>query len=564
MTAELGCSDTFSVFRTNGKDGGRNGSKRKSFPIKGKKRRSFDVKDSTATASLLNGAPAELHETGMGQGPFAAEDMLKIQAELSAVRHQFELLKRTATDELNTLPEISKGWVEQASQALVTSQAESRRLREKLARESAARIKLLHQVQDLRGTARVYCRPLGSGDGSEQKQRDIFSVPSHEIILLHRERLSDSVDGSALSFEFDRVFEPGTNQKELYAEMEDSVLGVLDGFNVCIMAYGQSGTGKTHTMLGDIVEMEGGGLGLQVDNFGIQLEGMKQLFEVANHRSERYEDTFTVTIVEIFEERLCDLVAGTEIGDSRGSVSYDGVGSSSRKNSRNRRRTVSDDEVNSQQGASTSSRTSKNKLEILTDKDGETIVQGLVSVKVTSFNDVLNLWKQALANRRSRIAEQGLDVDEYEAGTHVICSLRVSSSNVSTGTGSSGKIQFVDLAGADLISRTTSGKPKTAADGILAPVCNDNEWRFASKSIATLCDVVHCRTQFMRSVPYRNSTLTHLLRDSLESDTKVLVVACLSSNPKNIQQTASTLRFASMMRKLSVGKATKHTVHKLR
>ena len=61
-------------------------------------------------------------------------------------------------------------------------------------------------------------------------------------------------------------------------------------------------------------------------------------------------------------------------------------------------------------------------------------------------------------------------------------------------------------------------------------------------------------------MPYRNSTLTHLLRDSLEADTKVLLMCCVSSEEANMADTVGALRFASRMQKVSIGKATKHII----
>merc|ERR1711959_443379 len=49
---------------------------------------------------------------------------------------------------------------------------------------------------------------------------------------------------------FDRVFPPDASQEQVFGEAEGSVLSVLEGFNSTIFAYGQTGTGKTYTMLG--------------------------------------------------------------------------------------------------------------------------------------------------------------------------------------------------------------------------------------------------------------------------------------------------------------------------
>lgn len=373
-----------------------------------------------------------------------------------------------------------------------------------------------------------------------------------------------------MTFEFDGIFQSDSSQKVVYSEMEELVLGVLDGYNVCIMAYGQSGSGKTRSLLGDVSyivntdDLDYDDVKVQIDNEGIQLQGVKQLFTVSEHRNERYQDVFSFTIVEVHDERLIDLVAGTDMGEAQGRVDVDDL-STSRRSIKNRKRMVSEDETSSyfQPSNSSASKGNKTKLEIRTNHDGNTVVQGLVSIPVNSYEDVLQIWREALIQRSARVAEQDVELAEHEASSHVIATLKVVSTNIATGIGSVGKIHFVDLAGADLTTKRPPFGAKTKPtppDPILAGVGNNTEWKFVNKSLTTMCEVVNARCQFNRSVPYRNSTLTHLLRDSLEADTKVLLLVCVSSDPRDVQETASALRFASKMRRVNIGKATKHTL----
>jgi kinesin family member C2/C3 len=192
------------------------------------------------------------------------------------------------------------------------------------------------------------------------------------------------------------------------------------------------------------------------------------------------------------------------------------------------------------------------KLEIRTDIHGDTVVQGLVAVEVKSFEEVEQIWEECIAEKARRIDEQGLDHRQYDASSHVIATLRVKSMNITTGVGTIGKIQFVDMAAAYLIPRGAS------QDNEVNLLVNPSNWRFANRSIETFSECMEARMQFERSVPYRNSTVTHLLRDSLEGDTKVLVIACVSCDPKDINETVATLKFASRMRRVTIGKATKH------
>jgi Kinesin motor domain len=272
---------------------------------------------------------------------------------------------------------------------------------------------------------------------------------------------------------------------------------------------------------------------------------MEQIFAIAEQRSDRFKDSFALTIVEVFNERLSDLIVGTNYEDQGVVV----MASEDRKSSKKKSK---EDDASSGKNV---------RLEIRTDIHGETVVQGLLAVQVSSFEQVCDLWKDCIRNRRQRLVEQGIDPIPYEAASHTIVTLKTVSTNIATGTASYGKIQFVDLGGADLIPRSfDSVVPKPPSQNAFASVTGDSsEWRFANRSLETLHEVVVARSEFTRPVPYRNSTLTHLLMDSLDHDAKVLAFACVSCDPKDAQEAATTLRFASRLSKVSIGHATRHT-----
>ena len=524
---------------------------------------SNDIQSSTADL--------EINESNSGfLESLSAEEVQKLSAEFSAVKLQFELLKRTTIDELNSLPEAAKAWASQVAQMLESSEAEVSRLQEKLALESSTRRKLLHEVQDLRGSVRVYCRPrpLLLDDCAIADSESINSSPSREVLLLHREKLTGTQDLFPMAFEFDRILDPQMNQTEVYGELEELILNVLDGYNICLLAFGQTGSGKTHTLIGDISYTFDKTLDtvptVEIKNYGIHMLGAKQLFEVAGHRNERYQDVFSITLIEVNDERLCDLIAGTEIGISLGRLELENGSYRTRKDSRGQQhKRGNSDEI----GTSTHDSNKPNKLEIRTNQDGATIVQGLVSVPIFKFEDVCEVWKQALSLRADRLRELDVDQREYDAASHVMVTIKVVSTNIATGVGTMGKIQFVDLAGADLDlapRRPPSGtksKSATSSDSLLTGIHNSNEFKYTQKSLSTFMEVVNARSQFMRIVPYRNSTLTHLLRDSLESDTKVLMLVTVSSDPKHVQETACALRLAARARRINVGKATKQSLN---
>lgn len=426
------------------------------------------------------------------------------------------------------------------------------RLRSRLAMESARRRKLLGELQDLRGSVRVYCRLSAAPKSST------IALASSEVLML-RQRASidafniDSIEAAQgvgatpLSFEFDGILTSDMEQQDVYAEFESVCASVVEGFRISIMTFGASNSCKSQTMLGDVVYSKNDKVSIQ--NHGIQLLAMKQLFSLLEHRRERYQDIVTMTLIEVHDEKLIDLVAGTDYGDSRGRV--EGA-----RRSSNRRRIESEDGNASQHANSISS--SRTKLEIKTNRDGETVVHGVVSVEVSSFEDFCTVWSESLSGRSKQLLEQDIDLQTYQSGSHVIANLKVVSRNVGTGVATTGRLQFVDFAAADTVivpSRTTSSTSPPSN----SHAENFEKWKYVNKSLNTLDEVVKARNSYQHSVPYRNSTITHLIRDSLEADTKTIMIACVNPDEKEVRNTTCSLRFAQEMRKVVVGKATRHT-----
>ncbi len=460
--------------------------------------------------------------------PATKERFDSLRQELASLRKQFELVRHTSADEISLLRRQSENWSKQASRAITAATAETDTLREKFAAESAMRLKLLNALQDIRGTVRVYCRPKPIPSSCPSKP--ILKIPTHDILVLNG-------DSSPISFKYDRVFPPGASQYEVFSELEEPLISSLDGFNVTLLAFGQGGSGKTHTLLGDLIMDEDENNLPFLKSYGVQLQAILQLFTIAGHRADRYKDAFSMTIVEVHNEKLVDLVAGT--------LSAEQDGKAIMCETRDRREKLRE---------SCTDAWPKGKLEIRTNIDGNTVVQGLVSIPIKSFEDVLKIWQESIASRAEQLRRQGSDWEKHGRKTNVITTIHITSVNIATGVGTEGRLQFVDMAASDIAHSVSKVKENSDVNSRT----DEDDTQFANKSIVAFNEVINARCQFDRSVPYRNSTLTHLLRDSLEADTKVLLLCCVSSDESNIEDTIGALRFASRMQKVSIGKATKH------
>ncbi|EKX53615.1 hypothetical protein GUITHDRAFT_58112, partial [Guillardia theta CCMP2712] len=95
-------------------------------------------------------------------------------------------------------------------------------------------------------------------------------------------------------FKFDRCFGQNSTQTDVFEEVKNFVQSALDGYNVSLLAYGQTGAGKTHTMIG------GGG-----DHQGIIPRSIEQ---VEKRRTRRWEYTLHASCLEIYNESIRDLL----------------------------------------------------------------------------------------------------------------------------------------------------------------------------------------------------------------------------------------------------------------
>merc|ERR1719199_1807324 len=97
-------------------------------------------------------------------------------------------------------------------------------------------------------------------------------------------------------FGFDAVFLPGT-QEQVFDDCRDLVQSAVDGYNVTLFAYGQTGAGKTYTMGGT------------PDNPGVSRRTINEIYRVTEANSGRYEYTILGSMLELYRQDLVDLTA---------------------------------------------------------------------------------------------------------------------------------------------------------------------------------------------------------------------------------------------------------------
>ncbi|XP_028784778.1 kinesin-like protein KIN-5C [Neltuma alba] len=295
-------------------------------------------------------------------------------------------------------------------------------------------------------------------------------------------------------FTFDKVFGPSAKQKDLYDQAIIPIVNeVLEGFNCTIFAYGQTGTGKTYTMEGDCKRSKSGLNGELPPDAGVIPRAVKQIFDTLESQNAEY--SVKVTFLELYNEEITDLLAPDEISK------------------------VALEEKQ------------KKQLPLMEDGKGGVLVRGLEEEIVTSATEIFTLLERGSAKRRT--AETLLN--KQSSRSHSLFSITIHIKEP-TPEGEElikcGKLNLVDLAGSENISRSGAREGRAREAGEI------------NKSLLTLGRVISALVEHLGHVPYRDSKLTRLLRDSLGGRTKTCIIATVSPAVHCLEETLSTLDYA--------------------
>jgi len=186
--------------------------------------------------------------------------------------------------------------------------------------------------------------------------------------------------------------------------------------------------------------------------------------------------------------------------------------------------------------------TKQKKLDVKQNPDGSNTVPGLTELAVASVEDVMKAMKEAQANR----TVMSTDMNEESSRSHSIVQVRTVNVSKKDKREYVGKINLIDLAGSENVNKSgVSGQGMREAQNI-------------NKSLSALGDVIGSLVAKSPHVPYRNSKLTMMLKDSLGGDSKTLMIVQSSPAQINVTETLSSLNFASRARNVELGKAKRN------
>ena len=284
------------------------------------------------------------------------------------------------------------------------------------------------------------------------------------------------------------------------AGMHNIVKHVVGGYNGTVFAYGQTGSGKTYTMEGYKYSSEGGKAPQAQfetgENEGIVPRAIRLLFELIKQQSNLQKKKFTVycSYMQIYKEKIYDLLNKSHV---KGAVT-DGPG-----------------------------------LKLKWNKNDVFSVENLYTFECKSIDDVMALYHFGIKNK----VVASHNMNNSSSRSHSMLSMTVE--QVDTANPDNvvvSKLQLVDLAGSERASQTGNVANKESID--------------INKSLFTLRQVITALTDKQGSkssqyVPYRDSKLTCLLRQSIGGNSYCLMIACLNPCDSQIEENISTLQYAS-------------------
>ena len=286
------------------------------------------------------------------------------------------------------------------------------------------------------------------------------------------------------TYHFDKVFSPAADQAIVFEDVVAPILNeTLAGFNCTIFAYGQTGTGKTYTMSGDMTDT----LGLLSDAAGIIPRTLYSLFQ--RLEADDVECSVKCSFIELYNEDLRDLLASD---DSTRLKIYDDANRKSHS---------------------------------------ATMVQGMEESHIKSAAAGIGLLQKG-SYRRQVAATKCNDLSSRSHTVFTITTYIKKPVDGGEDFISAGKLNLVDLAGSENIQRSGAENKRAAEAGLI------------NKSLLTLGRVINALVDKSSHIPYRESKLTRLLQDSLGGRTKTCIIATVSPAKSNLEETISTLDYA--------------------
>ena len=321
-------------------------------------------------------------------------------------------------------------------------------------------------------------------DSKQLSKKSILQVENNNTCYLQDPNDENGYGKNIKAFPFNHIFTEKDDNKLIFEKIIKKLVdNILLGFNSTALAYGVTGTGKTHTMFGDIYQNNN-------SEKGICIYAVEYLFNKLNLEKQKF--IIKISYLEIYNEQVIDLLTETQSNEG---------------------------------------------IMIIEDPNKGVIVPELTEKIVIDSGQVLNYLK--LGNKRRTMGSTG--INQFSSRSHAIMEINIEqkTKNKNKEEIINSKLLFVDLAGSEKGGMEKGIRREEGS--------NINKSLLAlGKSINILAD----KSKKGSFVPYRDSKLTRLLKDSLGGNISTIMIACVSPSPLSYEETNSTLKYATRANKI--------------
>jgi len=340
-------------------------------------------------------------------------------------------------------------------------------------------------------------RPCKRSSGYFQHGAETDGVPTVDVEVPTDEARGLVVNNKRTRwrFGFGGVLGEEATQEETFDRVAQPVVqSVVDGFNGTVFAYGQTGSGKTYTLTGG------------ADSYasrGIIPRAISAIFAAVGAAADDVEHTVRISYLEIYNDAGFDLLDRASSSGKREAGGPRGLA-----------------ELPRVQG-------------VVEEENGASVrVRGLSSHVARSEEEALTLLFEGDTNREV----SATSMNDASARSHCIFTLELESRPVGGSTVRRSKLHLVDLAGSERVAKT-GASGTTLAEAL----CINSSLHFLEVVILAL----HEKASKGRDhIPYRNSMLTSVLRDSLGGNCRTVMVATMHPGRAHTDESISTCRFA--------------------
>ena len=343
----------------------------------------------------------------------------------------------------------------------------------------------------------VRCRPLSQLEHQLSSYETIRIMDNKMVILMDPIEYNGPTTvfknrNREQTYAFDYAFDKDTSQNVVFENSTKFLIeGVVNGYNATVFAYGATGAGKTYTMLGN------------ENNPGIMPLTLRELFNKVNSFDDR-EYKLKFWYLEIYNENIRDLLKF--IGRNNSTNNLENTGNEY--------------------------------LDLREDPERGIVVSGITEVNVTTSNDMLKILKRGNRNR----TQEATGANETSSRSHAILQVSIEYKDKNSGIDVEikfSKLSLIDLAGSERASATNNRGIR------LIEGANINRSLLTlGNCINALCDA-SMKGNKKPYIPYRDSKLTRLLKDSLGGNARTVMIANVSPSINTFEDTYNTLKYAN-------------------